>query len=340
MPKKSTPQRTRVTPQRSQLAPQRTHSTPQRSHWTPQRTRVRKTPIYAVDFGTGIAMQIWGPDGSMPKSVLSLPRVPGGKTPRDEFNLLLTALLRLGDVVVESPTIGASGAEVGDVLEIVGQSKNTLWTVSARAVKNYRRDNNLPWHKGARYAKDGTTPPPAVMLLHEKPVVHVEDAEIIYKLATKTPWRLRKWHIAEPCPRLFTSVRPSDKRGYRDERSEAFMAIMPPFETLPDDIAESVGVAGDYSRSLIMPFAMALHEPWLGNGGPPEERRKRFIKILGAYDAGYPSFYRRMTVTWMHGNAKALAGVTRMEDVPHRIRKQALRMTQKQIRHLFHLSSH
>jgi hypothetical protein len=298
----------------------------------------QSTPIYAVDFGTGDAMQIWGSDGLVPKRSLALPRVPGGKTPRDEFNLLLEALLARGDVVVESPTVGASGAEIQDVLDIVGRSNNVLWTVSARAVKNYRRDHNLPWHKGARYAKDGSTPPPATLLLHEQRIVHVEDAEIIYRLATETPHRLRRWHVAEPANRVFTSVRPSDKRGYRDAASDSFMSLLPPFDSLPEDIRDVLGVKGTYSRSMIMPFAMALREPFLDNG-PPEERRKRFMKILGSYDHGYPSFYRRMTVSWMQENAKLLADVPRMEMVPQEIRKQAWKITQRQIRHLFHLAS-
>ena len=301
--------------------------------------RSRKKPIHAVDFGTGAALQIWGPSGSVSKRSLALPHVRGGRTPRDEFILLLEALLERGDVVVKSPTIGSSGAEVGDVVDVVSRSSNTLWTVSARAVKNYRRDYGLPWHKGARYAKDGTTPPPAIIEIHEQPVVHVEDAEIIYKLATKTPWRLRKWHIAEVVDRQYTSVRPSDKRGYRDPRSDGFMTNLPPFSTLPPDIAAVVGVKGDYSRSMVLPFAMALEEPYLVEGGPPEEMRKRFIKIIGAYDAGYPSFYRRMTVAWMQENAKALAGVTRMEQVSRRVRKEAWKITQKQLRHLFHLAT-
>jgi hypothetical protein len=299
--------------------------------------KTKKTEVYAVDFGTGDALQIWGPQGLISKRSLKLPPVKGGKTPRDEFIMVLGALLKMGDVVVESPTIGASGAEIGDVKAIVDQASNTLHTVSARAVKNYRKDFGLAWHKGARYAKDGA-PPPQTLDLHEQKTVHVEDAQIIYKLATETPWRLRKWHIATPANRLFTSVRPSDKRKYRDERSDAFMANLPPFSTLPADIAAVVGVKGDYSRSLVMPFAMALEEPFL-DSGPPDEARNRFIKILGSYDHGYPSFYRRMTVDWMQENAKAMAGVTKMDEVPRAIRKEAWKVTQRQLRRLYHLAT-
>ncbi len=293
--------------------------------------------IFAIDFGTGAAMQIWGPDGLVSKRSLALPKVPGGRTPRDEFNLILEALLKRGDVVAESPTIGASGAETRDVIAIVGESDNELWTVSARAVKNYRKDNGLAWHKGARYAKDGV-PPPVTLELHHQPRVHIEDAEIIYKLATETPWRLRHWHIATPVPRIHTSVRPSDKRGYRDDRSEMFMANLPPFSSLPADMQAVLGVKGKYSRSMVMPFAMALTEPWLRQA-PRSEQRNRFLKILGPYDHGYPSFYRRMAVDWMQENARLLAGVTRMDEVPKDVRKQAHKVTQRQIRQLFHMAT-
>ena len=197
--------------------------------------------------------------------------------------------------------------------------------------------NGLAWHKGARYARDGD-PPPVVMELHVQTAVHIEDAEIIYKLAIETPWRLRRWHIAEACPRVYSSVRPMDKRGYRDSTSDEFMRSLPPFESLPDDIKAVVGVKGDYSRSLVMPFAMALNEPWL-HSGPDDEKRKRFMKIIGSYDHGYPSFYRRMTIAWMQEVARELAGVTRMEEVPQASRKEAWKITQRQLRCLFHLST-
>lgn len=294
--------------------------------------------LFAIDFGTGAALQIWGPDGSINKRELKLPRVKGGKTPRDEFLIPLEVLLSRGDVVVESPTIGSSGATVEDVLAVVQRSTNTLYTISARAVKNHRADFDLPWRKGQRYAKDGSTPPKVEIELFEQPDVHVEDAEIIYKIATEFPWRLRVWHIAEPLQRKFTSVRPADKLGYRDPHSNQLMKLLPPFIELPDDIKEVVGVKSDYSRALVMPFAQALKEPYLLKA-LPEERRNRFQKIIGLYDHGYPSHYRRMSVEWMHENMRMIAGVTSVKGVPRDIRKQAWKVTQRQMRHLFHLAS-
>ena len=293
------------------------------------------TDMFAVDFGTGTALAIWGPNGLIPKRELELPRVKGGKTPRDEFRLVLDALLNRGDVVVESPTVGASGAELGDVVDAVEQSPHTLWTVSARAVKNYRKDHGLDWHKGARYARDGDVPPVTISL-HKQDDVHHEDAHIIYLIATTMPYRLRRWHIASAANRVHSSVRPSDKRGYRDDRSESFMSALPAFSSLPPDLQETLGVRGEYGRSLVLPFAMALTEPFLADG-PPEKKRGRFLKLLGAYEHGYPSFYRRMVTTWMHVNARNLAGVTRIDDVPREVRKEAWRLTQRQIRHMFHL---
>jgi hypothetical protein len=86
-----------------------------------------------------------------------------------------------------------------------------------------------------------------------------------------------------------------------------------------------------------MPFAMALEEPFVEKG-PEEEVRKRFMKVLGSYDHGYPSFYRRMVVEWMQTNAKIMAEVPKMEQVPRAIRKEAWKVTQRQLRQLFHLS--
>lgn len=293
--------------------------------------------MHAIDFGTGQALKIWSDGGPVPKKSLSIPRVVGGKTPKDEFLGVLHAILPHDDVVVESPTIGSSGAEPDDVHALLTEYEHALYTVSARAVKNYRKDNGLGWHKGARYARDGDTPP-VHMAMYAQKDVHEEDAQIIHRIATETPYRLRRWHVAVPCTRVYTSVRPSDKRGYRDDRTRSFMRLLPPFESLPSDMQEILGLkTGGYSASMVLPFAMALTEPFL-DIGPAEERRNRFSKVLGAYDHGYPSFYRRMVTTWMHKNAKKLAGVDKIEQVPKEMRKEAWRITRKQIRHLYHLS--
>ncbi len=282
-----------------------------------------KPNVYAIDFGTGVALQIWGPDGRIKKSDLRLSRVPGGKTPRDEFIHILEALLKLGDVVVESPTVGASGALPADVLRIVAAAKHTLFTVSARAVKNYRKDHGLAWVKGGRYGN-------ALMNQEE---AHVEDAQIIYALAIESPERLRRWHLAERIERKFTSVRPEDKNMYRG--CDAVMKNLPPFGELPPGF-EILGNEKGYRRTLAYPFALAFMEPSLW-GVSEEQRRNWFAKILGLYDHGYPSFYRRTTVSLMQDIAKSLAGVTRMEEVPKAVRKEAWKDTQRLVRRLFHI---
>jgi hypothetical protein len=287
--------------------------------------------IAAIDFGTGDALAIHGPEGQIAKKSLSLPRVAGGKTPSHEFPMILEALLHRGyDVVVESPTIGSSGAERGDVLAILREHPGQkLYTLSARAIKNYRMDFDLVNPKS--YAKYET-------ISEENQVdTHKLDAEILYIIATTMPYRLRVWHQSVPAPRIHASVRPMDKRGYRDERSEAFMALLPPVGLLPDDMRRVLAPSGKYSRSLVMPFAMALTEPYWREQEETDQR-KAFLKILGAYDHGYPSFYRRMTITWMQALAKQMAGVTRMQEVPRDIRTQAQRIVQRHLRHLFHMS--
>ena len=115
------------------------------------------------------------------------------------------------------------------------------------------------------------------------------------------------------------------------------MREIPPYETLPDELREITGDGKKYARAFVIPFAMATDEPYLDDG-PIVERRRRFEKIVGLYDRGYPSFYRRATITWMQKNAKRLADVTKIADVDPAIRKDAWRITQRQIRHFFHLS--
>lgn len=309
-------------------------------------------PIYAIDFGTGDALAIHGPDGPVSKRSLSLPRVKGGKTQQQEFIMIVEALFRLGDVVVESATIGASGCEVQDVVDLLERvnSRNQdtkhaematpdirrLFTLSCRAVKNYRADHGLKWAKGARYAKDGQVV--EEIALEEQAAVHQEDAEIIYRIATEHPKRLYHWTGPSfEIERIHTSVRPMDKRGYRDERAEHFMSLLPSYESLPSDLMDVLGNGKGYSRSKVMPFAMASTEPHI-DAGPRKDRRQRYENVIGLKDHGYPTFYRRATIVWMQDNAKFLAGTTRIGEVDPATRKEAWRVTQRQIRRFFHLT--
>lgn len=310
--------------------------------------------IYGIDFGTGSALAVHGPSGPISKRALKLPKVPGGRTPAMEFPLVVEALfigsddVPGGDVVVESPTLGSSGCERRHIVDLLARHPDrALFTVSARAVKNFRKDHDLGWKKGARYVRDGD-PAPAEMTLEEQASVHVEEAEIIYRIATEYPDRLYRWTGPSlEIERQFTSVRPMDKHLYRPEHSPdaaRFLALLPPFETLPGELRAVLGIYEGtgknkrlgYSRSMVMPFAMATQEPHVDDG-PIEDRRKRYEKVIGLYDRGYPSFYRRATVDWMHVVAKGLAEATKIEEVTREQRKLAWKTTQRQIRWFFHL---
>lgn len=309
--------------------------------------------IYGVDFGTGAALAIHGPDGLVSKRDLVLPRVPGGKTPADEFRLVAYALMTgtekvpAGSIVIESPTIGSSGCEPQDIARLLSDplvkaAGTVVFTVSARTVKNYRMTHGLVAVKD--FGKYTDRPGVAVVPKLTQESAHESDAEIIYRVAIETPWRLYEYDPAHaevaPIDRLYTSVRPMDKRGYRDERSEHFMRLLPPFASLPADLQEVLGVGNgtrDYSRSMVMPFAMATDEAYLDEG-PREERRRRFEKIVGLYDRGYPSFYRRATVDWMIEVLKLQTGLTRKNEANPEQRKAAWKVSQRQIRKLFHLT--
>lgn len=304
--------------------------------------------IYAIDFGAGDALAIYGPNGIVSKELLKLPRSKKGKkSVAQKFIEICTLLfegsegLPPGDIVLENATIGSSGCEVKDMEALIERCPHRkLYTVTTRVVKNYRADHKLGWRKGGRYAKDGG-PAPLPIDLEKQTKVHEEDAYIIYIIATEEPHHLRHWTgPSERCPRIHTSVRPMDKREYRDERADEFMTLLPPYDALPEELRHKVGdkkKRPDYRRALVMPFAMATTEPYLDEG-PIEKRKRRFEKIIGLYERGYPSFYRRATIVWMQEVAKELADVTKIGEVSPELRKEAWKITQRQIRWFYHLA--
>lgn len=285
------------------------------------------TLLCAVDFGTGSKLCIHGPCGPIDKGSLDIPKVYGGKTPRDEFIGVMTALMKRYDVVVESPTIGASGAEVEDVRTIVAGSVRKLYTIQARAVKNYRKDHGMAMpsrNKDDEKDRDESW--------------DAEAARILYTIATTQPMRLRLWKESYKLVRKYSSVRPMDKRGYRCHESERLMKNLPPFRYLPMRLrGTAIELNGDYCRPIAIPFAQAMEEPYWREDGSGSQR-DRFMKVLGLYDHGFGCHYRRMTVEWMQEEAKILAGVTKMEEVSREVRKQAQKNTTSQIRFLFHLA--
>lgn len=289
--------------------------------------------LYGVDFGANDALAIHSHDGPVTRPRLA--RVRGGASTSDKFIRTLPILLETGHVVCESATVGASGVEPSDVVEVLTASQFKLFTVSNRAVKNYKKDNGMEWDKGARYSRDGD---PVPINLHEQPNVHHTDAEIIYVIAAKNPERLHEWRLVDDkMHRVHASVRPHDKRNYRGEIPDMFMRRFPPYETLPDPLQRMLGNLygtenATYSRARAMPLAMAMDE----DGG---ETRTGYEKVLGLYDHGYPSFYRRNTVVLMQNEAKELAGVSRFGEVPPGTRKQAWKETRRNLRHVWHLLS-
>jgi len=288
--------------------------------------------MIAVDFGTGTALAIHGDDG--PETAPKLPRVPGGAATSDKFSRILPILLDRDDVVVESPTVGSSGVEPDEIRRIVANATHTLYLISARAVKNHKKDNGLKWDKGARYAKDGDSEGD----LREQPSVHESDAKIIHAIATANPERLKVWTapVDAPLRRIHSSVRPHDKRNYRGEIPDMYMDRWPPFGSLPDHLQRLFGnnygtSKADYSRALAVPFAMAMDEPGA-------DSRAGFERVIGLYDHGYPSFYRRATTSaLLQKLAKDRFGVSRFEDVTREQRKESLGFVRRYIREAWHL---
>ncbi len=297
--------------------------------------------LYGVDFGTNDALAVHDNDGPVDlRDVIervtgkrTLPRVTGGASTSDKFIRVLPILLATGNVVVESATVGASGVEPDEVAKVVENAQHTLYTLSNRATKNYKKDQGMVWDKGARYSRDGD---PVPIDLHEQPNVHATDAEIIYTIASETPARLRVWGLpTDRLTRQHTSVRPYDKRNYRGIVPDMFMSRFPDYRLLPAHLQQFLGNgygtdAADYSRARAMPLAMAMDEPG-------SDTRDGYEKVLGLYDHGYPSFYRRLTVALMQSEGKRLADVTRMGEVPQRIRKEAWKATRRNIRQIWHL---
>lgn len=263
----------------------------------------------ALDFGEGTKLRAHDKAGP-----IELPKNTRGLTGDRKFCETLGRLLAQGDVITESPTVGSSGGPPDMVREVVESSPHKLYLLSARAIKNFLKDHELSKPDDAGCA------------------------ELIFKIATENPERLRVWRYvddSEKLTRRLTSVRPYDKRDYKDPRVDEWMSKLPPFDTLPQNMQE-IFTNGkkrsvDYARARVLPFAMALDE----NG---HETRAGYERILGLYDHGYPSFYRRKTVDLMQYIAKKQVGTTRFSDVTREQRKEAWKTTRHCIRRLYHLA--
>jgi hypothetical protein len=276
--------------------------------------------LYAIDFGVDDALAVHGPDGPMK---VRLGRVRGGASFRDKFIRVLENLIVRGDVVVESATVGSCGCEPDEVERVIRENQTTLdlfvlhnlYTLPTKAAKNYKADNNLDPNK-----ED-----------------HANDAAIIWAIAANHPERLHLWQPPrDRLVRKHTSVRPHDRRNYRGPEMDAYMRRAPRYNTLPPRLQQMFGgknwedPKADYLRARVIPLIMAMDEPGA-------DTRKGYEKIIGVYEHGYPSFYRRKTIDLMRDHAKRIARVNTFEKVTVPTRKLAWRWTRKDLRHFYHL---
>jgi hypothetical protein len=268
--------------------------------------------MIGMDYGNEGKLRLHTATGPM-----EVPLAPKGTSGAQKFAFILETLLDRDDVATESPTVGSSGAEAEAIRDIVANAKYRLFAVSPRVVKNTLKDNGV------------------VLTPQEKDEA---SAKIIYDSAVDNPDSLQVWRYRSADDKLhrrYTSVRPYDKRNYKDPVVDRLMANLPPFGTLPahlqDLFTNKKKRSPDYARARALPFAMALEEPGA-------DSRAGYEKILGLYAHGYPSFYRRATVNLMQRVAKELAQTKLIAEVSREQRKEAQKITRRAIRELYHLS--
>ena len=266
--------------------------------------------MLAVDYGADQKLRIHGADGVIPS-----PKNTRGFTPAQKFAETLQILLEQDDLAAESPTVGSSGAESEMIRDVVKSSEHILYVISARAVKNYAKDHELSRPDDA------------------------QCAAIIYEIATANPAALKIWQYLpkdQKLRRKHTSVRPYDKRNYKDPVVDKWLSLLPPFDILPPDMQELLGNGKKrtpgYAPARVLPFAMALDEEGAGS-------RKGYEHVIGLYGHGYPSYYRRKTVELMQRVAKEMTGAKKFETVTPEQRKQAWRITRSTLRRLHYLAT-
>jgi hypothetical protein len=265
--------------------------------------------MIGLDYGADNKLRAHGPSGPV-----ELPAKPRGMNPAEAFAHQLEYLLSLDDVTTESPTVGSSGAEPALIRDVVLLAPHRLYVISARKVKNLAKSRGL---------RSGD-------------LTDAQAAEWIYQIATRPNAELRLWRYLESkTERVHTSVRPYDKRNYKDPAVDAWMALLPDFGMLPDLAREVLWNnrkrTPDYNRSKMLPFAMALSEP-------NATSRRGFEHVIGLYDNGYPSFYRRATVNLMQAYAKHMTGKTTVGELTDADRKTAWREVRRTLRFVYHAS--
>lgn len=195
----------------------------------------------------------------------------GALTPAQKTALQLFYLLNLGDVVMEAAGPGSSGLEVRDVTRLIELAPHNLYVISGRVVKNYRKDHREEYQPiGPRVEND------------------LDAARIIWEVATTKPDSIGLWR--GPTVRRefkYRSVRPYDKRAYRDPVVFEKLATLPAVEKLPPHLHFLLTKNGKYNPADALPIAMSF-----------EEDGARSVKfwtdyILGGFGRGPKSFYRR-----------------------------------------------
>lgn len=276
--------------------------------------------MYAVDEGANEKFVVWSEHGE----VTNLPKGTRGLNPAQKKAQVIAYLLNMDDVVIESPSIGASGIEPLHIADVVKNSNHKLYVISARAVKNAAKDDGLS----------------------NADLTDKDSARYIYEIAEERKGNLRKWVFSEEkFHRINTSVRPYDKRDYKDPKVDEYLSLLVPFNNLPENLRLLFGnrLKKNYAPSRMLPFAMAFDETG-------STSRVGYEKIIGLYSDGYPSFYRHATIVLMQrvakdefvkrygftGNGKNGKPVN--SDITPIFRKEAWKITRKAIRTLYAMS--
>jgi hypothetical protein len=276
-----------------------------------------------MDYGGGTKFRLHDSEGPRQTPLSLYPKLFRGLTPDRKFAQSLEMLLADDDVTCEAATVGSSGADPELVRKVVESAPHRLYKCSGRLVKNHLKDN-------------GKT---------REDITDADAAEIIYNNAVTNPDSLSLWRYVakeDKLVRVHRSVRPFDKRNYKDPVVDAYMDRLPAYKSLSEFSQLIWGDGKKYSPSLALPFAMAFDEDGSGSWAG-------YDHVIGLHDTGFPCFYRRATVTLMQrvskiqfksnglrGSGKSGAPLNR--DITKDMRKQAWRVAQFEIRKLYHLT--